>query len=91
MSIFQKCQGNLAKDPSEKTHCQHNAVNFDFLRKYWLHTFLSVLWTKGVRTKSCSNVRTKWSNQEPQIVQANMNARIATTLPSDKVNIQDIY
>ena len=91
MSIFQKCQVNVAKGLSEK----HVVSIMLRIRIFWfkmsLHTFLSVLCGKGFRTKSCSIVRTKWSNPEPQIVQANLNARIATTLPSDKVNIQDIY
>ena len=83
--------GKSCKRPLRKTRCEHNAVNCDFSLKMMAAYFFIVLWAKGFRTKSCSNVRTKWSNRESQIVQANMNVRIATTLPSDKVNILDIY
>jgi len=49
MSIFQKCQGNLAKDLLEKhvvSIMQQIVIFIDFS---WLHTFLIVLCGKGFR------------------------------------------
>ena len=66
-------------------------MNRDFYYKMLAAHIFKCFMRQMFRTKSCSNVRTKWSKREPQIVQAILNVRIATTLPSDKVNIQDIY
>jgi len=72
-------------------HCEHNAAKLEFSLKLLAAYFLSILWSKGFRTKSCSNVRTKWSFVETEIVPLILNVFSVTTAQSGIVNTLDIY
>ena len=53
MSIFQKCRVNVAKGLFEKHVVSIMLRIVIFHSNHWLHTFLSVLWSKGFRVNIC--------------------------------------